>query len=190
MMDRTIVSGIIFFPGILAALFSLHSVYWFLPLIFISIPIVGFNLRNFFLLDLGVLLSLFSYFFANRGLNPSELTVLLLIIGIFFLFLGIWFYARNMLLLSGIERTPGSEKYIASFKIAAFTEITGDLFIGALLALIASFIGLNSFMGLEMRAEVEMLLFIVLSSSVFLAMYLIVKLFSLEEEEVKTFFDR
>ncbi len=172
-------SSIIFLPALFAAFSSLPSIYWYFPLMFISISILGYNLKSFFFLDLGILLSLISYFFVNRGGDPSNLNVLLLTIGTFFLFLGVWFYARNLVLISGIRKRVKNTK---QFKIAALSDISTDLFIAVFLSLIASFIGMNSFIGVDMSPQMEMLLVVILSFSVFFVIYLIIRLLSLETE--------
>ncbi|MFP3872267.1 MAG: hypothetical protein ACOCTR_02570 [Candidatus Natronoplasma sp.] len=181
-IERALISASLFLPPVIAGFLSLHSVYWFLPFVFGFAAVVGYNMKNFFILDVGVFLSLASYLFVNRGMNPSAPLNLLVVIGILFMHITLWLYVKNVLFISGIEKisAEGARKNVAAFKRSALNEIVSCVLLGALLAFAGSFIGMNSYLGLEVGGRGKILLMMVLSTSVFFVIYGIVKLLSAE----------
>jgi len=169
--------------AILASVFSLHSHYWFLPILFGCFVILAYNLKSIFLLDIGILSSILSLFFVNHGLYPNLLN-LSSVIGFFFLFVGIWFYVRNLIYISGIEDNLVSEigevDSLVSFKRAVSIDISGRLFIAAFLAIVASLVGMYSPLGIDVSPMVEILLMVAFSSGIFFIVYFIIRALSIE----------
>ncbi len=181
---RVFVSSYILLVAFIGSVTALESAYWFLPLIFGFVSVLGYNLKSFFFLDIGIILSIISFLFVNSA-RPWNLINLILAIIIFFLFLGVWFYVRNLLFISGIENVScvGSEESLSAFKRSALNDIFKNLFVGGFLAVLASFIGMYSDLGQNIGAEIGLLLMIVFSSTVFFIIYLIIKLLSMEDLE-------
>ncbi len=170
--------------GGLASLISMHSPYWFFPLIFISISLIGFNLKKSFVLDTGILLSVISYLFVNRGLQLKTLNILY-IIGIFFLFVAAWFCAKNTLMVQEMINAfevPDGERFV-SFRRSSLTDLFNNLILSVSIAVIGSFIGIFSSLGGGLSADLEIILMVVFSSLVFFIMYVITNLLSKRRAE-------
>jgi len=164
------------------SLFSPPTVYRILPLIFGLISLIGYILKKLFIFDTGISLTIISYLFASSGLYPTVYNLLEIML-FFFLLIGIWFYARNTLFLSGIKGS-GSDKYdvgLSKFRRSSLNEIFTTILSGVLLSLLASFIVLYSSLGITLGSVAETLLMVGLSASVFFIAFLMIKLFSLEE---------
>ncbi|MEF8873727.1 MAG: hypothetical protein V5A88_03535 [Candidatus Thermoplasmatota archaeon] len=165
------------------SLFSPQNVYRFFPLIFGVLAIVGYLFKKLFLFDIGIFLSFLFYLFANSGL-PFDIYNLLAIMAFFFLMMGIWFYSRNVFLISGIEEVADSDGRLSSYKRSSLSEILNTLLMSALLSIVASFIVLYSSLGIAMDSRGETLLMVILSAAVFFITILIVKL--LFSQKIKT----
>ncbi|MBS3817395.1 MAG: hypothetical protein KGY76_07530 [Candidatus Thermoplasmatota archaeon] len=169
--------GLIIAP-LLASLVSLHSVYWFFPILFGLVPLIGYLLKRSFFLDLGIALSILSFLFVNRGLTFS-LVNLLTVVAVFFLFLAVWFTARNVLLIKRMRSaqddtsTLGS---IASYRKAFLGDIFKNIFAGAFLSIVASFLAMYSSIGSIKSSSVQMLLIVAFSTVVFFIIYLMIKM--------------
>ncbi|MBS3781595.1 MAG: hypothetical protein KGY66_03470 [Candidatus Thermoplasmatota archaeon] len=164
------------------SLFSPATVYRSFPLIFGLVSVIGYILKKLFVFDTGIFFTIISYLFANSGISPSVYN-LLVIMMFFFLLIGIWFYARSTLFISGIEGISSDEYDIglSMFRRSSLNEILTTILMGVLLSILASFIVLYSSLGITMSSLTETLLMIVLSVSVFFITFLVIKLFSLEK---------
>lgn len=158
--------------GSLASFISLHSPYWFFPLVFFGIAMVGFYSTKHLLLDAGILLAIISYLFVNRGFSMSLLNMLV-IVGPFFMFACVWFCARNSMMVkemrNNIER--GSDESLRPYRKSALGEIFNNLVIGAFLAILGSILGLYSSIQINISLNVQIILMIFFSSLVFFMIY-------------------
>lgn len=178
-MTRVFVSILMILSAALASLTSLHSVYWFFPLIFCIVPLIGYNVRRLLFLDSGIPLLIISYLFVNRVISFTTAN-LLSIIGFFFLFVGVWFYARNTLLVSGIDEVfeSSSDKNVQDFKRSALNDLFGNVVMGFFLAVFAGLIGAYSSLEMGIGANIEIILMVIFSSAVFFILYLLINIFS------------
>ncbi len=136
---------------------------------------IGFYSGKFYVLDSGIFLSIVSYLFVNRGL-PMEVFNVFLVGGPFFLFVGVWFYARNTLMVRRIEQAH--EKALrgrkSSFRRSALGEIFNNLVFGFFLAMIGSLVGMYSSLDLNLTSDVENILAILFSLLVFFILYQVI----------------
>lgn len=136
----------------------------------------GFIIKVDFILDSGVLLSVLSFLFVNRGrLHTFSFFVLLVIVSVFFLFMFVWFYSKHVLYYQEIQR--GSEKAMVSSTPTVLREISSNLIVGALLSVFASLMGIYSSLGIE---RVEFLQMVIYSTIVFFIFILVIVLLSKE----------
>ncbi len=173
------------FVSVAMTLNSPPTVFRILPLIFGIFSLVGYLLKIFFIFDTGVFLTFISYLFAVSGLPPTVYNLLIIML-FFFLLLGIWFYGRNNLFISGIkvEATDEYDIGLSDFRRSTLSEILNTLIIGLLLSLLASFIVLYSSLEVDLGSIIETLLMVGLSVAVFISTFLVIKLFS--SEKIKT----
>ncbi len=185
-IERWLISLLIFLTAGTMSLFSPDTVYRTFPLIFGVVSILGYIFKYMFILDTGIFLTVISYLFAVGRLAPT-LYNLIMIMTFFFFIIGIWFYARNTLSISGMEgvRNDSYDIGLAEFRRSSLNEIFTTLVIGVLLSLLASFIVLYSSLGIALGTLVETLLMVGLSASVFFIIYLVIKLFSLENKRIE-----
>ncbi|MFP3872273.1 MAG: hypothetical protein ACOCTR_02540 [Candidatus Natronoplasma sp.] len=174
-MRKVLGTSLLLLTALAASLISLPSPFWFLPLALISVSIVGLNLGNKSTLDIGVLLSLISYLFVNRG-EPLTVSNSLLIILFFFLFIGTWLYARNTLLVDTMESLSEMDKapddHLASFRRSSLKDISQNLVIGGFLTILGTFIGMYSSVGTGLGSNLEIILMVIFSASIFFIIYL------------------
>ncbi|MFW5946084.1 MAG: hypothetical protein ACOCSJ_03710 [Candidatus Natronoplasma sp.] len=123
-----------------------------------------------------------SYLFASSGLYPTVYNLLVIML-FFFLLIGIWFYARNTLFISGIEGSASDEYNVglSKFRRSSLNEILTTVLWGSLLSILAFSIMLYSSLGMTMGSLAGTLLMVGLSASVFFITFLMIKLFYLEE---------
>ncbi len=173
------ISGIILiiFGGVSASFISIHSVLWFFPLIFSLIMITGFILKLELLFDIGLLMTIITFLFINRGLQPTPIN-LVLVMAIFFLLIGVWFITRNWihLIQSWTELDLKTHNEKISFKDSISGNIIENLFFGVLLSFLGTLIGLNSYMGFDVSEIWQLMLLIGFSSLGLIAMFIIFKL--------------
>lgn len=163
----------LFIIPLLSGLISLHSVYWFLPVCFGIVSLAGYLLKNFFFLDLGIILSILTFLFAYRATELSFLS-LLLVIGFVFLHFGVWILSRNSLIVREIKDDLGEvslPKSFNQFRKSSANEIMNVILFGIVL----SFIGYSvaSFSVFQTPSEFQITMIIVFSSIAFLTTYLI-----------------
>jgi len=167
---------------------SPSNVYMVFPLLFGVVSFIGYVMKRFFILDTGIFLMVISYLFSRASAAPPvTLFNLLGIMLFFFLSIGLWFYARNILLISGTHRVGIEGSYIglSTFRKASLIEILNTLLLAVLLSIIASFIAFYSSIGISMGSMLETLVMVVLSATVFLITFLIIRLFSSEKIKIK-----
>ncbi len=158
----------------LVGVVSSHSVYWFFPFIFAGMMIFGFVMKIDFILDFGALFSVLSFLFVNRGwLHAFSFSRLLVIIGVFFLYMLVWFYSRGVLYYQEIQKSSQEEE--ASPKPLLLKEISGNLGIGTLLSVLASTMAIYSSLGI---ARGEFLQMVIFSTVVFFTFVLAIVLLS------------
>ncbi len=174
--------------GLFASLASMHSVYWFLPLIISIVPVIGLMREKNSVISVGIFTTIFFYFFVNREL-PLRVVNIILIVGFLFLFVGIWFFARYLLLIRTVEdnsRKGSKNSDIISFSKSArnFTVygIFTNVILGAFLSIIASLMGSYSSLGRVTTGRIEVILMIVFTLSLFFVIYKIINLMASEEE--------
>lgn len=160
----------------------MHSPYWFFPIFFSLVSLVGFYLGKFYVLDTGILLSIISYLFVNRGFDLNIFNILL-VIGPFFLFVGVWFYARNTLTIKLIENVQerSSDNPLSSFRKLALVDIFNNLLLGSFLALIGSILGIHSSLDIGLSSDIESILMVFFSLLVFFMIYIELKVISSED---------
>jgi len=183
-----IFSLIILASGLSASLVSMHSFYWFLPFLLSIIPTVGFLRKKSSVIDHGIILIILFHFFINRDLSLTVLNILS-IVGFLFLFVGVWFFARYLLLLIRIEdssRKGSQVEDVISFSREArkFTVhgIFTNVLLGAFLAIIASLMGSYSSLGRLTTGRIETVLMIVFTFSLFLVIYKMLNIMASEGE--------
>jgi len=179
---------VILASGLTASLASMHFFYWFFPLIFSVIPTVGFLREKSSVIDYGMIMTIVSYFLINEGLPLTVLNVIL-VVGLLFLLVGVWFFARYLLLLDRIERS--SRKGAQGEDIISFTRsarkfmvrgIFTNTLLGAFIAIIASLMGAYSSLGRVTQGRIENILMIVFSFLLFLVIYKMISLMASEDE--------
>ncbi len=169
----------------LGAMISMHSPYWFLPLIFSVVPLIGFYSARFVLFDTGILLLVISYLFVNRGF-ALNLPNILLVIGPFFLFAGVWFSARNKMIITQMKdviEKKSDDRSMTSFRISSLVVIFNHLFLGAFLAILGSILGMYSSLETGLDPNIQNILMVIFSSLVFFMIYMNIKFLSLVEGE-------
>jgi len=183
--ERWLISILILLVAGAMSLFSPHTVYRIFPLIFGVISLIAYVLKKVYVFDTGIFLTVIAYLFASSNLQPSVYNLLLIML-FFFLSMGIWFYGRNTLLISGIESgvKGKSDIGLSEYRRASLTEILNTLLIGVLLSILASFIVLSSSIGIEMGSRLETLMMVVLSAAVFFIAFIIIRLLS--SQDIKT----
>jgi len=138
--------------------------------------------------DAGMVLIILSYLFINEDIFPKVVNFLF-IIGVLFLFIGIWFFARYLLLLGNIEedsRKGSKNEYVMAFSRPARNFMVSGIFSNILLAgfisIIASLIGFYSSLGRVTSGRIETILMIVFTFSLFFVIYKIISLMASEED--------
>ncbi|MEF8832654.1 MAG: hypothetical protein V5A66_03940 [Candidatus Thermoplasmatota archaeon] len=109
---------------------------------------------------------------------------LLNLIGILFLFIGIWFFGRYLLLIDKVEantRKGPEEGYVNRLERATSYKILGNLLLGAVLSTLASVMGMVGFLGLNTSGFIEIILSLVFTTALFFIIYLILNILSSEE---------
>ena len=166
----------------------MHSFYWFFPLLFSIIPTIGLIRENSSIIDIGIITTIFFYFFINRDLS-LRVSNTLLILGFLFLLVGIWFFSRYIIILIRIEdssRKGSQEEDVISFSREArkFTVhgIFTNVLLGAFLAIIASLMGSYSSLGRLTTGRIETVLMIVFTFSLFLVIYKMLNIMASEGE--------
>jgi len=179
-IERGLLSALILIVTSSMSLLSPQSIYRFLPLIFGIIASTGYILKRLFIFDTGIFVSILTYLFAVSDL-PFDIYNLFGVMGFFFLLIGIWFYTRNILLISGIEEVAGPRARLSMYKRSSLGEILNTLLSAAFLSIIASFIVLYSSLGIDMGSLIDLLIVVILSAAVFFITFLIIKLLSSQE---------
>ncbi|MEF8835104.1 MAG: hypothetical protein V5A76_03020 [Candidatus Thermoplasmatota archaeon] len=134
-------------------------------------------------MESGIILSVFSYFVLNMNVDFNLLNLLNLI-GILFLFIGIWFFGRYLLLIDKVEantRKGPEEGYVNRLERATSYKILGNLLLGAVLSTLASVMGMVGFLGLNTSGFIEIILSLVFTTALFFIIYLILNILSSEE---------
>lgn len=174
--------------GISRVTVSVHHLSHLLPFIFSIVTLVGYLREKTSVIDAGIMMSMVTYSFINRNLSLSVLNTLS-IVGLLFLFVGIWFFARYLLLLESIEESArkGSQgEEVFSFSRSARTYVAYGIFtnvlLGAFLSIMASLMGSYSSLGRITSGRIETVLMIVFTFSLFLVIYKMIDLLAPEEE--------
>ncbi len=138
--------------------------------------------------DAGMVLIILSYLFINEDISPKVVNFLF-IIGFLFLFIGIWFFARYLMLLGSIEedsRKGSKNEYVMAFSRPArnFTVfgIFSNILLAGFISIIASLIGFYSSLGRVTSGRIETILMIVFTFSLFFVIYKIISLMASEED--------
>ncbi len=183
--ERLFVSFLILLAAGSMSFFSPSTIYQPFPLIFGVVAFTGYAIKKIFVLDTGVFLTVVSYLFANGGLSLT-INNLIVIMVFFFLSIGIWFYARNTLLMSGIRGRCDDESDIglSKFRRGSINEILNTLLMGFLLSILASVIFLYSSLDMAMGSLVNVLLTVLFSAGALFVTFLIIKLLFSEKIEV------
>ena len=135
-----------------------------------------------FFFDIGILLSAFSFMFINRGLE-FNLINLTISISIFFLFIGLWFFAKNAKIASNIKRDiEGKEppQNLAEFIRVSTGDILNCVLIGMLLSITASLLAMSSHLDIMLSPAYNIGLIVIFISTMFFSIYLMTKLLSHE----------
>jgi len=139
-------------------------------------------------IDYGMIITIVSYFLINEGLPLTVLNIIV-IVGFLFLLVGIWFFARYLLLLDRIEdnsRKGSQDEDIISFtrsaRMFAVRGIFTNTLLGAFLAIIASLMGSYSSLGRITPGRIEIFLMILFTFFLFLVIYKMISLMVSEEE--------
>ncbi len=177
--ERWLISILILLVAAAMTLFSPHTIYRTFPLIFGIISLTSYVMKKIFVFDIGIFLTIISYLFASSEVPPTVYNLLVIML-FFFVLIGIWFYGRNTLLISGIEsRVSGdSDIGLSEFRRASLTEILNTLLMGVLLSILASFIVLSSSIGMDIGPRLETFLMVGLSAAVFFITFFIIRLLS------------
>ncbi|MBS3817441.1 MAG: hypothetical protein KGY76_07770 [Candidatus Thermoplasmatota archaeon] len=171
---RIFFSSVIFVVALLTSLLSLHSVYWFFPIVFSVVCIVGFNLKSILLLDVGAVILIPSYLFINRGLDLT-FSNLVMVTGVFFLLVGTWIISRKVLLVSGIwegVETKSMREDLSLLSGFGLDVISINLFFGLVFSLLGSLLAIYSSLGFELSSQMTIPFMLVLSSTTFLMIYI------------------
>ncbi len=184
-IERGFISLLILLATGSMSLFSTHTFYSILPLIFGVISVTGYAFKKIFIFDAGIFLTFISYMFASSGMPPNFYNLFELI-SFFFLLIAIWLYARNTFFVSSIKeaRTEKFNTGLSKFRRSSLAEILNTLLIAALLSILGSFIVLYSSLGIEIGSMLEALLMVALSSIVFFITFLIIRL--LASQNIRT----
>ncbi|MBS3781969.1 MAG: hypothetical protein KGY66_06010 [Candidatus Thermoplasmatota archaeon] len=138
--------------------------------------------------DVAMVLIILSYLFINEDISPIVVNFLF-IIGFLFLFIGMWFFARYLMLTSDIEedsRKGSKNKQVMAFSSSARSSTVYGIFTNILLAafisMIASLIGFYSSLGRITSGRIETILMILFTSALFLVVYKMIDLLRSQEE--------
>jgi len=139
------------------------------------------------LIDIGITLSMFTYLFMSRNLSLTVLNIFATV-GFLFLFIGIWVFARYLLMVCNVEesaRKGSQNRDLISFTRSArhFTVygIFTNLIFGAFLAAVAALVGSFSSLGRITTGRIETILMIIFSLALFMIIYKMIDLLSSEE---------
>lgn len=169
---------------ILSTLISIHSIYWFFPLIFGIFTLVGYFLKKPFLVDIGIVMTILSYLFINRGMAMGPISLLVVIV-VVLLFIGLWFLSRNAMLVRAIRKD--ADESILSDELTPFIRTSSQeilsLVVGCIiLSISASMMATNSSLELDFIFKYQKVFIIVFSSLVFLIIYLMLRMFSKDKK--------
>ncbi len=178
-----IFSVIIILIALLASFASLHSIYWFLPVIFGVTLAIGYNTKRSSVVDVSLILLFFSFLFLNQDLS-RDIPNLILSVGFIFLFFGIWFFTKFLLYYDRVERTSRvsskgkqTSVFTRSAKNYMFYGIILNTFIGAIISAIATLLGsyssLRGIMGGRLETTLMILFTFILFSIIFLMVHIL-----------------
>ncbi len=199
---RILFSLTILICGLLSSLFSIYQVAdittftvsvehlsTLFPLSFSIVAMVGYLRKKRSVIDVGVVMSMLTYFFINSMNVPFSVLNVIWIVGFFFLFVGIWIAARSLLWLTSLEnsaRKGSSEKEVLSFSRSARTYVTYGIFTNLLLAgflsIMGSLMSAYTSLGRITEGRIETVLMLVFAFLLFLVIYKMIDLLVLEEE--------
>ncbi len=163
---------------------SPESTYRFFPLVIGAVSVIGYNLRSLLILDTGIFFTLLSYTLAVSRIAPSLENILMITV-FFFLILGMWFYARNTILISDIVKREDPFNGLSDYKRSSINQILNTLFPAMLLSLIGFVIVFYSSLDMALDQLTESLIVVALSSAVFLVTLSIIKILSSHGEKSK-----
>ncbi len=169
-------------------IYEIEDGFWYLPLIFSFLPMIGFLRKNSPVIDFGIILTIIPYFFINREV-PLSIINAITIVGFLFLFIGIWFFMRYFLLVGKIEdssRKGSIGKIDISFSKPArkFTVygILSNILLGAFLSVVASLMGSHISLARITTGRIETFLMIVFNLALFFVIYKMISIIISEEE--------
>ena len=165
-----------------ASLLSLHSEFWYLPLIVSPVSLIGYFKKSPIALDAGIFVLIISYFLIN-GNVPFNILTLLKLIGLLFLFIIIWSFGRHLMLIDMIEENSikgPDEGRVNRLRKDTSYQMLGNLLLGAVLSCLASMMGMYG--SLETSGQIETILMVVFSFGLFLSMFIMLKILSSKED--------
>ncbi|MBS3782051.1 MAG: hypothetical protein KGY66_01715 [Candidatus Thermoplasmatota archaeon] len=130
-------------------------------------------------------MSVISYLFVNRGF-ALNIPNILLVIGPFFLFAGVWFSVRNKMMIAQMKNVvekDSDDRSMTSFRRSSLAVIFNNLFLGAFLAILGSILGMYSSLEIGLSSNLQTILMVIFSSIVFFLIYTNIRFLSLVGEE-------
>ncbi len=176
-------SFIILSTYLFASFLSFRSSYWFLPLVFAPISMIGYLKKKTLTMDGVIAISIISYALLNYNLTFNLLN-LLSMIGILFFFISVWIFGRHLILLDLVEnnsRKGSIEEKVNRLERSTVYKILGNVFLGAILTSLATIMGRYGSLESIQSGQVETILMLIFTSALFLIVYLNINFLSSKE---------
>lgn len=176
MLERVFVILLIIVVSVLASVLSIPSLIWFVPAISGVVSIVGLILEKTRLIDIGILTAIVVFFYANKSISFNFINLIILII-LFFSFIGVWALTRRDILIHRLKNRSGKtdSKLLNDFKVKSLYNLFLNLAVGIIVTILGAFVALYSGINIDLSGNTAMIFFILLASVILLIIYLIVQ---------------
>jgi hypothetical protein len=176
MLERVFVILLIIVVSVLASVLSIPSLVWFVPAISGVVSIVGLILEKTRLIDIGILAGIVFYFYANKSISFNFINLIILII-LFFSFIGVWALTRRDILINRLKNRSGKtdSKLLNDFKVKSLYNLFLNLAVGIVVTILGALVALYSGINIDLSGNTAMIFFILLASVILLIIYLIVQ---------------
>ncbi len=148
---------------------------WFLPLVGGIISVVGLNFEKPDMMDGGILLSIFSFLYIQRNIEPLLINLILALL-IFFLLFTILVINRRAIVTSRIKKETVGDRwgeFQKDFELKSIISISYTMVSALLVASLGALIALYSPIGLDLTPGQATMIILGLAGAFFLITYLI-----------------
>jgi len=171
-LNKIILSLLVLIISLLASSLRVETLGWWGPLVGGVIAILGLNIEKTKILDIGVLLLVFSLFFLIQDVSFNYINLIFILFMIFF-FLGLWIFMKRELFIREIETDfVGYEgkNHLEEYKKYSVLYYVKSLFLGLFVATIGGVVAVHSFIG-PFSSVLTFFLNVVFSTIVLFALY-------------------